>query len=203
MQFHSSYYLLESGKLADIANAFRTEHIKAHRDIMTFVEELGADGYRVNSKGVLMEVRFSSQDTHIHEGFKKLNKKRITSPRKKSALYEEFQLYSVPNARTTIQEHIHCPLYVSYKSADSEGSSCVGHPFDPIGLYWYAIDSPILLITPDVQYYINKLIDDDPTTTFSNNDDKWTLDSEGTRKILHEEWEFMRAKYNQENEQPA
>ena len=199
MEWHQKYYLVEGGDLLSLAEEYRNDYIAAFKRLSEFVKSLGGIGYKTNFNGVLYAIAFPKGEQP--EGFKKPDKYGVSSPYKKSPLTEEFKEYAFPNPTEYIDRILDIPTGLAYYKEDViQGSTCIGHPFQPYGFYWYSTKGPMLLTVPDLQKYAKEILREYEEIEFENNDNEWSLDDPGVREILPEEWELMKAKYERDKE---
>lgn len=135
--------------------------------------------------------------------FKKPGKNGLQSPKKGTEYEAEFKRHKRPSVKEFIGEWLGVPYRLSYEAKDCLGSTCIGHPFYPIGLYWYEAKGPILLVVPDVEHYAKQITDEHPDAVFDGAADQWRLAKEGAREILREEWDLMVAKHKCANGKEA
>ncbi len=193
MKFHMKYLLVESGELFEMAQQFRADYIAKCNEIAEYVKGLGGISYQLGVGGAIYAVKFPKGE--IPEGFKKPAENGHCEPYKRSPFHSEFANFRLPNAVERFQAYLGCPLVLRYRYGTLEGSRCIGHLTEPIGLYWYAEDGPLLLAIPDVGMYASQIRGDREDVVFEEDREKWVMTAAGAREILKEEWDLMAARH--------
>lgn len=205
MIFHSKLFLIESGELRKAVDEYREAFVAAHKRINDYIVSLGGDGYRTNMDDELCEIKFPHGKAP--EGFKMQNREGITSPKKRSTFYEKFQKYTLPKSEEWIQKYINCPTKLEYSTSAGNEYVRIGHPFKPVGLYWFSMKKPVLLRVPDVNFYAKEITEDEDVNEldviFKDDCDKWELSFDGVREIFEEEWKYLEAKHKRETKSAA
>lgn len=197
VKYENSYYIVESGKVLEIAEAFRNEHTRVHNEIIEYLKSLGASQYNTNLNGQIHGCVF---DDKIPEGFTKEKKYGICLPKKKSTHYDKFKSFIFPNPYKYM-EFYKIPTGISYKYENGSGGTALGNPFKPVEFYWYDVEGPILLKIPNIKYYVKKLKQQYKNIKIADDKDGWEMPLEGLHKVLIEEWDLMAAKHKQMSEE--
>jgi hypothetical protein len=195
MESYTKYYLLESGEILKMAEDYRNDFFRKQKEMFEYVESIGGDGYKLGGRDGLCSVHFPNDEQP--KDFKKPDSQGCCQPYKRSKYAEEFKKYRLPSCLETFKDYLGCPTSLSYEYDGASGCTCIGHPFNPIGVYWYCADGPLLLSVPDIQRYTKNIREGREDVVFKNGMDKWTIDKPGAKAILKEEWDLMVAKHEQ------
>lgn len=201
MNFHRKYYLVEGGPLLALAKEYHDDLAAFYKELNEFIVEIGANGYRFDITGQLNGLRFEGD---VPEGYKKPDKHGATLPYKKNKeAWAQLKKFKQPKAHDYIDRLLKIPCGLAYRKGDEiSGSTMIGHPFEPYGFYWYDPNGPVLMTVPDVAKYASDIMKESDEYTFDDDLHLWKLEdhADGVRPILKEEWDFMRAKYEQEKQ---
>jgi hypothetical protein len=201
MNTDQKYYIIESGKMLELAEKLRIEYSKSIEIINSYVNSLGGKSYNTSlTDNALHSIGFNHD---IPEGFCKPDRYGLSRPKKKSPYYAEFKKYKKTDLSSKLQENLKVPLVVSYKKNGSfSGSSRIGNMWKPVGIYWFKKDGPILLIIPDVAKAVKEFSDTyGDEISFENGVENWRLDETGLKEIIKEEWDLMVAKHKKSTEE--
>jgi hypothetical protein len=192
---HSVYYLIEGDPFLSIAKEFCKLHLEAHGRICEYVHSINGEFWRLSLSGRISGIKF--KDGYSHVDFKKPDKYGACYPKRKSEHYAKFQdsNLKMPNATEFVLSKVYIPINLDYQYGEVTGGRSVGHPFTPIGLYWFSLknDAPILLEIPNVEYTRESMKIENPDISFKK-DGEWKMNETGLKKILIEEWDLMVAR---------
>jgi len=194
---NSKYYILESGNIYNEAVKFRKALIAAYANISEFCMRIGAAGYQLSAdNSCLSKVVFP--EGAVPDGFMKPDKMGATYPHKKQQLNKEWKSLTLPTPTKWMLEIVGCPQSLSYRNVDSgdHGVIGIGSFFETISIHWFSEDGDLLLIVPDVEFEVSRILaENSGKLVFENNADQWRLEDDGAREILVEEWNLIVAKY--------
>lgn len=194
----ASFYICASGEVRKRANAYRAAHRRLYSALFDIVHSLGANEASIESS--MMKLRGIAFLKGAPSGWTKPDKHGLSRPMKTKENAEILRhftpggCYSVemhPELRSFF-EWLKCPCGYEYKSGTCEGWTRIGAGFDPVGLFWYTTNGPILLKTPDMAAARKNAADSKQIVT--NNVLNWTP-PKGCKKVMIEEWKLMQAKH--------
>lgn len=186
MDFSSKYFIAESGKVLKAAEQFRKDTIEWREKAYKFLEECGATSGRTSFAGKFFTIKF--KDGRAPDGFKKPDSMGYREPYKKNKEWiDRFNSFDTePQVKDYMKPVINCPESLRFKN----GFTCIGHPINPYQVCWYAEDSPLLVVIPDVEKSIEKNKDRELICDAKN----WKP-PQGLKEILREEWDLWVAKH--------
>lgn len=193
MDWEQKHYLIQSGDILESAQDYRSGYTSFRAKMWDYLKSIGAVSFQDNFANGLGRVRFEGE---APEGFTKPNKYGCCRPKVKSSYEAEFEKFKAgPDPLRYLEGKVDLVRQVSYKEGEAWGSRCVGHPITPYGIYWYAKDGPLLLITPDVEKAINNTKKEHPKAVVVP--EKWNPPI-GCLEIMPEEWDLMKAKHKKQ-----
>jgi hypothetical protein len=195
----SKYYIIEDESMVEKAKAFRRAYSEQADRYWAFTESIGGDAYQVGFNDQLIGIRFPHDKRP--EGWCKPKEYRgISYPMKKSDWKKKMAaLDKLPQIIEFLPELKDTPCWVGYKGPTSEGGRRIGNAIQPVQLCWYSADSPFMLMLPDVERAIKVTKIEHPDATLQGDVESWRTPV-GLREILIEEWKFMVAKHEKEQE---
>lgn len=197
---HSKYYLIESGVLLPVAQKYRQDTIETFNIVREYFLSIGVKSFATGWHGRPCYAIFEGE---IPDGFTKPNKRNGGVYPKNSKAGKPWReawdaLPKKPNAQERLKDVLGCPTWFSAKFPDgSSHGRHIGAFEEPIGLYWYSADSPILLRTPDVKKYLKEFKADgkgEPIWDENRNPEHYAP-PDGLKEILREEWDLMTARH--------
>lgn len=197
----SAYYLLTGGEVLQRAQKHREAFTRLRNELFDIAKSVGGTKASIDHNMLLL--RGVVFDGDAPKGWTTPTKKdRLSRPRK-TKNHEEILKRFTPSGSYWCKTHtelaafdkwLACPCAIEY-TTDGDGWGCmhIGNMFNPIQLAWFDIDSPILLVTPDVQA-AKKAADESGRIPKNKGAFDWKP-PEGCERILLERWKLMEAEH--------
>lgn len=186
----SSYFLLTKGEIYERANKFREDF----GEIRTFnrkkAQDYGAVSFvESNYSYKVISLTFEGEK---HPKFKLNKRKNGYIPAKKWAEDEEFSFFDKPYDKFQPWENfvswLDAPVHINFQG----GFCSIGNIPSPIHLSFFSKDSPILLETPDYEFYDTEL------KKIGHHGIDFRIETNHpVEKILSEKWNLMGAEYKE------
>lgn len=187
MSRYNKYFIAKSGDILDAAEKFRRDKLLFSERMMQELEKLNAQTARVSFRGNVFSIKF--EDGKTPTGFKKPDKNGFTEPYKNNKEWHDIlqALPVEPQAYQYIEPVLKCQTAIIFKN----GFCAIGHPFYPFQVCWYSADSPLLIITPDLE---KSLLEHDDRELADDFNKEW-IPPDGLEEILIEQWDLWAAQH--------
>jgi hypothetical protein len=190
--FPRALFLIENGKALELVQSHMAEKERVAREVRELLKPLNvAEYWSSRDDGTAMTVRFAAAG---HPDFTKPDR-RGSRPKKGTEWAKRFaEQRGYQNSSTLIATAFNVPLSISYgRDGLSSGWRAIGYPFNECGFMWIKSENVYVMYVPDVAAEVREseahgFVVAEPAKSFS-------MQFEGCRRILPEEWDARVAQY--------
>lgn len=128
-----NYYLIHSGPLLEIAQAYQAEYLEAHQALIKLLKKWGNIRAFKEHEGRVLRVRFEGEPP---EGFTKPDRQGFCYPKKGSHWHQAYQAQKgCPEPIVLIKQALLWDNHLTYTQGSLTGSASL-NPIDPCGIVW-------------------------------------------------------------------